>query len=460
MENLFAENLINNLLSTGADYSEVYYENSIIKTYELINGKLDNIECDTKEGIGLRILKDDKYYYSSTNKLDEENLIRLSNELKNEINFKNQYKYVNLNKKRVNNPKIKIKHADIETKDKVNILKKIDLFARNYSTLINQVYAFIREIDIHKKIANSDGVITDSYETRTRLYIKIYASKNEKIFSNYEKIDYLKGYEMFDDIILDKFVKKVCDELLESLNAVKFKGGTYPAIIGNGFGAVIFHEACGHALEASSVSIKKSVLTGKINKKIASAKVTLIDDGTLNDMWGSTIIDDEGEYAKKNILIENGILKNYLVDRYHEKIMNQKKNGCARRESYLYAPTSRMSNTYLSSGNDKIEDMFKSIKYGVYIKDIDYGCVQPSTGDFNFYTKNTYLIENGKITDKIYNVSLIGNCIDILKNVEMVSDNLKLGGGYCGAESGTVFVTVGQPLIKISNILIGGDNSE
>lgn len=454
------EKLVNNMLETGADYSEIYYEDTVSKSYDYINGKLDDIFSYSKRGTSFRIIKDDKYYFSSTNNLDEDNLINVSNNLKSKLNGNNNCGYINLTEERVNNPVIKVRRNEMTTDDKIKYLKKIDDIARNYSDLISQVEVLLIENDAYKKIANSKGVITHSTEVRTRLFLYVYASKDGKTIGKYSRIDYMMGYEMLDNIDIEKFVIDTCKDAIESLDAIDFKGGEYPVIIESGFGALIFHEACGHALEATHVSTKESVLTGKKNQKIASTKVTLIDDGSINNSWGSSIIDDEGEYARKNILIENGILKNYLVDRFNCKKMNHDFNGSSRRESYLYAPTSRMSNTYIQNGTDSIPDMFKSINYGIYVKKINYGSVEPSTGDFNFYTSSAYIIENGKISKKINNVSLIGNCIDILNNVEMVSDNLKLEGGYCGAKSGNIWITAGQPTIKVSKILIGGKDNE
>ena len=179
---------------------------------------------------------------------------------------------------------------------------------------------------------------------------------------------------------------------------------------------------------------KKSVFSNDLGKVVATPKVTLIDDGTIPNAWGSNLIDDEGNPTQKNILIEKGILKNFLVDKLHTKEMNLPANGCGRRQSYQYAPTSRMSNTYLESGNDKVEDMIKSIKLGVYCQRMSGGSVNSATGDFNFAVDTARLIENGKLTKMIKGITLIGNSKDILKNVEMVSSDLSLAGGIVVAK--------------------------
>ena len=253
-----------------------------------------------------------------------------------------------------------------------------------------------------------------------------------------------------------RIIKHIAQTAIKKLDAKDFKGGEIPVILCPGFGAVIFHEACGHGLEATAVAPHLSVFSDDLGKEIASKKVTLIDDSTIKDSWGSFTIDDEGNIPSKNILIENGKLKTYLVDQFNSKKMNMNSNGCGRRENYRYSTTSRMSNTYLAPGNDKIEDMIKSVNYGVYCESMSGGSVNPSTGDFNFSVETARLIENGKLTDYLKGVALIGNSKDILKNVEMVSDDLKLETGFCGSKSGSIPVTIGQPTIKVSKILVGG----
>ena len=237
-------------------------------------------------------------------------------------------------------------------------------------------------------------------------------------------------------------------------------GGEMPVIIENGFGGVIFQEACGHAMEATSVADGISVLSHDLNKKIANEKVSIIDDGTLYDEWGTTMIDDEGRETKRNVLIENGVLKGYLIDEINNHKMNMKPTGSSRRESYIYAPTSRMNNTYLEKGTDTFEDMIKDIKLGLYAKKMGGGSVSPETGDFNFACDLAYMIRDGKLAECVKSASLIGNCKDILASVEMVGDNLALGQGMCGSISGSVPVNVGMPRIKVSHILVGGEKSE
>ena len=229
-----------------------------------------------------------------------------------------------------------------------------------------------------------------------------------------------------------------------------------PVVMGNGFGGVIFHEACGHPLETEAIRKKSSPFTGKLNERIAAECLTAIDDGTIPNSWGSINIDDEGYKPEKTVLIENGILKNYLSDRIGSIEVGVRRTGSARRESYSYAPVSRMRNTYIAAGNSSREDMISSVEEGLYAKKMGGGSVNPATGEFNFSVEEAYMIRKGKIAEPVRGATLIGKGHEILPKISMVGNDLEISAGMCGAASGSIPVTVGQPTIKVDEILVGG----
>ena len=224
----------------------------------------------------------------------------------------------------------------------------------------------------------------------------------------------------------------------------------------NGFGGVIFHEACGHSLEATSVGIGASQMAGKLGQQIANEKVTAIDDGTIVGAWGSYNIDDEGNPAARNVLIEKGVLKGYMIDRLGSRRMGMPVTGSSRREDYTYEPTSRMTNTFIDNGPDKNEDIIASIEYGLYARSMGGGSVNPLTGAFNFAVNEGYIVRNGKICEPVRGASLIGTGSQILQDIDMVGQNLATGQGMCGSSSGSVPTDVGQPLIRVRTITVGG----
>ena len=309
-------------------------------------------------------------------------------------------------------------------------------------------------------IARENGLYKKEERERTRLYITISLKDNDKSCNIAYSYGKTISLDLLDEINYDEVINNLVKEGLDKLYAKPCVGGEMPVIIENGFGGVIFHEACGHAMEATSVADKISVLSHDLGNKIASEKVSIIDDGTLCNEWGSSKIDDEGRETKINKLIDKGVLTGYLIDEINNRKMKMQPTGSSRRESYIYAPTSRMNNTYLEKGTDTFEEMIKDIKLGLYAKKMGGGCVSPETGDFNFACDLAYMIRDGKIAECVKSASLIGNCKDILQSVEMVGDNLALGQGMCGSISGSVPVNVGMPRIKVGHILVGGEKDE
>jgi TldD protein len=233
-------------------------------------------------------------------------------------------------------------------------------------------------------------------------------------------------------------------------------GGVMTVVVHNAFGGVLLHEACVHSLEATSVAKGTSVFCGKLAQKIASDIVTAIDDGTIANAWGSLNVDDEGEPTKRNVLIENGILKSYLVDFRNSRKMNHPVTGSSRRQSYKYSPTSRMTNTFFAPGKSTFEEIIANTEYGLFAKKMGGGSVNPATGEFNFAVNEGYLIENGKITKPVRGATLVGSGAEILANIDMIADNLDFGYGMCGSLSGSIPTSVGQPTIRVKNLTVGG----
>ncbi|MCL2400281.1 MAG: TldD/PmbA family protein, partial [Defluviitaleaceae bacterium] len=219
---------------------------------------------------------------------------------------------------------------------------------------------------------------------------------------------------------------------------------------------VIFHEACAHSLEATSVAKKASVFTDRLGEQIASPLVTAIDDGTMPNEWGSVHIDDEGTPTQRKVLIEKGILKSYMVDYLNGLKMDMPSTGSSRRESYKFAPTSRMTNTYIANGESTPEEVIADTEYGLYAKKLGGGSVQPATGEFNFAVDEGYIIRNGKIAEPVRGATLIGKGAEILPLIDKVANNMAQAPGVCGSISGAVPTNVGQPMIRVKEMTVGG----
>jgi len=344
----------------------------------------------------------------------------------------------------------------IELNKKIGVMKIAYDAAKNYHSEIVQVGVGYADKEQHILIANTEGLYTEDKRTRTRLTVNAIASANGENQTGFEGPGRHMGFEMFNEVDPEYYGREAAKQAYTMLYAKNCPAGRMTVAIDNGFGGVIFHEACGHSLEATSVAKGNSVFTGMLGKQIASTKVTAIDDGTIPNAWGSLNIDDEGNKTQKNILIENGILKSYMIDKLNGRRMGMAPTGSGRRQSYKYAPTSRMTNTYIANGDDNPEDIIKSISDGLYAKKMGGGSVNPVTGEFNFAVSEGYLVKNGVIQEPVRGASLIGKGSDILMDIDMVGNNMAKGQGMCGSSSGSIAVNVGQPMIRVKEITVGG----
>jgi len=249
--------------------------------------------------------------------------------------------------------------------------------------------------------------------------------------------------------------EEVSDSAATMLHADYVESGTYPVVMANQFGGVIFHEACGHLLETTQIERKTSPFADKKGEKIAHDSLTAWDEGLSPDAFGTIDMDDEGMPAQRTLLIENGVLKNFLSDRAGSVRTGHPRTGSGRRQNYAFAAASRMRNTYIAPGEYSTEDLFASIDKGINCKKMGGGSVGP-TGQFNFAVEEAYLIEQGKLTKPLKGATLIGEAKEIMNKISMCSQDLGLAAGFCGSVSGSIYVTVGQPHLKVDSITVGG----
>ncbi|MCL2101838.1 MAG: TldD/PmbA family protein, partial [Fibromonadales bacterium] len=339
--------------------------------------------------------------------------------------------------------------------------KKDFLFLANSSARakgekIIQVESNISDSAQSIKIWNSEGLKVSDNRARIRFSVNVTAADGSERTNAHEAPGVLGGYEFLDCLPVEKLSELCAERALRMLSAPYIKGGQMPVVMGNAFGGVIFHEACGHPLETEAVRRQASPFCGKLGKQIAHPVLTAIDDGTMSGVWGSLAVDDEGTPTQRTVLIENGILKNFLSDRVGAKELGLPLTGSARRESYKYAPVSRMRNTFIAPGNSTLEDMLATVDSGFYAAKMAGGSVNPATGEFNFAVEEGYEIKNGKLGDAVRGATLIGLGHEILPKISMVGNDFELAAGMCGAGSGTIPTTVGQPSLKVDSILVGG----
>ena len=450
--------LISIVLHGGADFVEVYSEYSKNNTFSYANKKIEFVNDRIISGVSIRGFVGTKTYFATTTDLTPSGLRacaqRVAQAVGNPVDRIADFSLV----ERIhgNIHPVKINPFDVAAATRADLLRSGCAKAYEADEKIIQVNGSLISMDKSFVVANSEGLYTGDRQIRTRMSVSAVASDGVENQSGYNNPGRMMGLETFDLFNPESIGAEAARQALVNLRAVPCPSGVMPVAIANGFGGVIFHEACGHSLEASSVGIGMSQMCGKLGTQVANPKVTAIDDGTIPNAWGSCNIDDEGTPNQRRVLIENGILKSYMVDRLGSRRMGMPMTGSARRQDYSYETTSRMSNTFIDNGPDKNEDIIASIENGIYCASMGGGSVNPFTGDFNFAVREGYMIRGGKICEPIRGASLIGNGGQVIQKIDMVGQDLETAQGMCGSSSGSVPTDVGQPLIRVSDITVGG----
>lgn len=451
-----AKEILEVALSTGGDFAEVYMEKTTNEVLRLHSGKLSTANVSKVKGAAIRIIKGELEVNSSITDCTYENLLKAAKTLAGSFNDKKHVEVQPFVEKKVElvvSPK-NVRGNDISRE--VNLLKTASDTIYAYSKEIVQVICNLTKTEKRIFVFASDSTWQTDYRCNTRLSCQAVASDGKEMETGFDSFGRNQGMEMFDDFDVVPFAKQVAYDAVEMLHAEPMQGGEMPVVINNGFGGVILHEACVHGLEATSVAKGMSVFCNKLGQKVASEIVNAVDDGTNLNAWGSINVDDEGTPSKCNVLIENGILKSYLVDKRNSKKMNHPITGSSRRESYKYQTTSRMTNTYFLNGKSTFDEIIKSTEKGLFAEKMGGGSVNPATGEFNFAVQVGYMIENGKITKPVKGATLVGSGKDVLLHIDMIGDNLSCGYGMCGSMSGSVPTIVGQPTIRVSKMTVGG----
>lgn len=458
LNEILAAKLIERGKNRGADFVELFIEESRGTALTFKDQKVENATAGTEYGVGIRLIFGNEVLYAHTSDDREEILMQLIEDLAigrtaasspwdvgdwSQVNFDNAHQIIK-------DPKT------ISQEHKLPILQAANEYARSVSPLITQVAITAMDNVSQIQIFNSEGLWAKDNRTRARFSINVTAGEGGDRISAHEAPGAMRGFEFFETLNVEETSQNAAQRALRMLKADYISGKKMPVIMGNGFGGVIFHEACGHPLETESIRRNASPFCGKLGEQIAHESVTAIDDGTFANSWGSINIDDEGMPVQRTTLIENGILKSYMSDRVGASEVGVARTGSARRESYKYAPVSRMRNTFIANGKDTVEDMLSSVEEGLFAQKMGGGSVNPATGEFNFAVEEGYIIRNGKKAEAVRGATLIGKGHEILPKISMVANDFEMAAGMCGASSGSVPVTVGQPSLKVDDILVGG----
>ena len=441
------------------DDGELFVEETFSENITFDDNKVKSASFDNEKGFGLRGVTDDSVSFYHSSELDDKNVDKALKLLNKK---KTANKNLDTNNQLKKNEKLYEPHNpinDFKLDEKIKILENINNYARKLDSAVKEVSVSLNGNYQNVEIFKKDGISLFDSRPLVRLNVNISVEKKGKVETGSFGMGGRYGYEK---LLTEKNWKislnKAYNQALIKLIAEATPAGEQTVILGPGWPGILLHEAIGHGLEGDFNRKKTSAFYNLVNQSVASDQITVVDDGTIFNRRGSLTIDDEGTPSQNTILIEKGILKNFMQDRLNARLMNQSPTGNGRRQSYAHTPMPRMTNTYMLKGKYEHEELIKSTKKGIYATQFSGGQVDITSGKFVFSASEAYKIENGKITKPLKGATLIGNGPDILKQVSMVGNNLELdnGIGTCGKDGQMVPVGVGQPSLKINKLTVGG----
>ncbi len=445
-------------LAYGGEFAELFFEDKYTNEIIADGGLIEKIKTGSDLGVGIRVIYKDKVSYAYSDDLSPNALIETAESAGKAV--RGSAKKVTLldltHKSFPRLHQVKIDPTIYSQEAKIEMIMKADRGAR-ISDEIKQVNTTMVDQKRKIMIANSEGLLTEDEQVSTRLTVRVVAQRGEFMQMGSITKGRTMGMEIFDLYDPHLVGQNAAQQTLMMLNARPAPTGKMDVVINNGSGGVLFHEACGHGLESDAIIKGASIFAKKVGQKVASSIVTAIDGAIIQNEWGSYNLDDEGTPANNTVLIENGILREYMWDRVSaKKVGHPSLTGNARRMSYRHLPIPRMTNTYIDKGQSKRADIFRNVEKGLFVKSIGGGQVNTSTGDFVFSVKEGYLIEKGKVTEPVRGATLIDNGPAVLFKIQMIADDLAFHAGYCGKQGQGMQIGVGQPTLLISDLTVGG----
>jgi TldD protein len=449
-------------LRAGGDFAEVFAEDRRASSARLDDGKVEELTSGRERGAGIRVVRGETTGYAHTADMSEAGLREAADAAAAAARGREgETTVVALERRQVPPPhEVRVLPESVEKARKVQLLDRADDAARAEGDAIRQVSASYADSRRRILVASSDGLLAEDDQVRTRFFVQCVAVADTGMQTAMEAPGLTVGFEIFDDIDPEQVARTSARRALTMLRARPAPTGRLPVVLKKGAGGVLFHEACGHGLEADLVAKDASVFRGRSGEQVASPLVTLVDDGTLAREWGAYAIDDEGAPARPNVLIEDGVLTDYMWDLLRARKEGRDQSGNGRRETYQHLPMVRMTNTYLRAGEEDPDEIVRQTPYGIYCAQLGGGQVNTATADFVFGMTEAYLIENGEITEPVRAANLIGNGPETLRLVDAVGSDFGTWPGTCGKFGQGVPVSAGQPTLRVAELTIGGTAGE
>ncbi|HXF81463.1 MAG TPA: TldD/PmbA family protein [bacterium] len=448
----------------GASFAELYVERWRRRSLRVQDGEVKEATSGLEYGAGIRLFYGTEVVYAYTNDLTPRALLEVTDtlvRLKGAAGIVDERGAGGLDFRRARAAGLHAPEVSFDEHPKryrLERLREVDAGAR-LAPEIAQVESTLQEWEQEVLIAASDGTWAEDRRVRTRLVVNAIARDAASVQTGTAWEGLSVGLELFERVPPREVGERAGRQALTNLRARPAPAGTMPVVIGNAFGGVLFHEAVGHLLETTSVAKKASVLSDLLGQPVASPAVTYIDDGTIPHGWGSSEFDDEGAPVRRTVLIERGILRSYMVDRWGALLTAYERTGSGRRQDYTFAPTSRMRNTFIAPGDATLAQLVAQVDRGLYAKAFRGGQVKPGSGEYNFGVQEAYLIRHGQLAEPVRGAMLVGKGPETLRRVVAIAGDLAHGSGMCGSLSGSIPVAVGQPHVLVSEIVVGGERT-
>jgi TldD protein len=451
--------IIAKALEKGGDFADVYLENRVSRQIVMEESKFKSGLYGISQGAGVRVISGNKTGYAYTDEITEEKLLRAAEVASYVARNGNIVSPVNITDTvRPSFVTVKQPLAEIADEKRIEIIKRADQAARDYDPRIKMAMVDYYDEVRGRVLANSEGVYLKDELPLLFFIVQAMSDDGKARHMARERLSNHSGFEMFENVNPEVIARNAAREAIAMLAAEDAPAGMMDVVMQNGWGGVLVHEAVGHPLEADNIAKGIGAFTGKIGQKVANEKFTMVDDGTMPGFRGTINFDDEGTEAKRNVLIEKGVLKGFMTDVLSARQLSMDRTGNGRRESFRYIPIPRMTNTFIEAGTDNPADILSSTKKGIYVQSLSGGSVNPVTGVFNFTCREAYMIENGKKTNPIKGATLIGSCMDVISNIDAVGNDLDFGPGICG-KGQNAEVSAGQPTVRIRGINVGGSKA-
>jgi len=468
IERSLAAEILELTLSRGGDSAELYLERSSSTSLRLDGERLEEAASGVDAGVGLSLVSGERTLYANGNRSDRESLARMAERLSRaqapshpgagsghdgqavplQVTFKER-------PLPLVSPVI-LPCRSISIDRKVDTLRRADAAARHHDARISQVTAQYRDAEQEVTLAGSDGTWASEVRHYITIAVTAVARQGQEIRTGSESRSETRGFEFFDVHLPEEIGREAARLAVQQLSARPAPAGSFTVVLSSRAGGTMVHEACGHGLEADFIQKSLSVYAGKVGQQVASPLITVVDDGTLPSLRGSSAIDDEGSLTTRAVLIERGILKGFLHTRKTARMMGARPTGHGRRESYRHLPLPRMRNTIILPGETPPEEILSGVAEGVFICRMGGGEVDVATGNFVFNCSEAYMIRNGAIAEPIRDATLIGNGPEVLSTIDKVGSDLGYGVGTCGKEGQGVPVADAQPTLRIPRVTVGG----